>query len=215
MIRLIISSLFLFTVTIGVAQGNKKAAKKLSSKQERIIEITTKFGVISLICFDATPKHKENFIKLAEDGFYNGTTFHRVIDNFMIQGGDPNSKDDNKYNDGQGGPGYTIEAEIRDTIKHIRGALASARMGDDVNPKRESSGSQFYIVQNPNGTPHLNGAYTVFGKVIKGMEVVDAIAKVKKNRTDRPDEDITMTMKVITLPKKKINKLYGTNLPIK
>lgn len=209
--RLIIISLLFLWANLSIAQ--KKTA--LPSNKEKVIEIATKFGVIAVICFDATPKHKENFIKLAESGFYNGTTFHRVIDNFMIQGGDPNSKDDNKYNDGQGGPGYNIEAEIRDTLIHTRGALAAARMGDDVNPNRESSGSQFYIVQNPNGTPFLNGAYTVFGKVIKGMEVVDAIAKVKKNRADRPDEDIPMTMKVTTLTQKKINKLYGTKLPTK
>jgi len=108
--------------------------------------ITTEFGEIHVVLYDETPLHKDNFLKLAREGFYDSTTFHRVMNEFMIQGGDPNSKDDNVFNDGQGGPGYTIEAEFRDDLIHKKGALAAARLSDQQNPEKKSSGSQFYIV---------------------------------------------------------------------
>lgn len=108
--------------------------------------VTTNFGEIVILLYDDTPKHKQNFIELANNGFFDGTTFHRVINSFMIQGGDPNSKDDIPFNDGQGGPGYTLEAEILPEYIHKKGAVAAARKGDNVNPERRSSGSQFYIV---------------------------------------------------------------------
>ncbi len=123
----------------------KVTEKKKVMREVAVIE--TDFGKIILKFYDAdAPKHAANFRKLATQGYYNGTTFHRVIPNFMIQGGDPNSKDQNPNNDGQGGPGYTIPAEIKHF--HKRGALAAARTGDEVNPLKASSGSQFYIVQN-------------------------------------------------------------------
>jgi cyclophilin family peptidyl-prolyl cis-trans isomerase len=134
------------------------------------------------------PKHVENFKKLVKNGFYNGTTFHRVIPGFMIQGGDPNSKDNDRSNDGQGGPGYTIPAEIKG--KHELGSVAAARMGDQVNPKRESSGSQFYIVTGE--ASHLDGQYTVFGKVTKGMDVALKISNVKRDAADNPVEKVTI-----------------------
>ena len=140
------------------------AALKKSSKDE-VVTVTTSYGAIDLICYDKTPVHKANFIKLAKAGFYNGTTFHRIIDNFMIQGGDPNSKDADPNNDGNGGPGYTLPAEFDPTLTHNPGALAAARLGDEVNPKKESSGSQFYIVENPKGSHYLDQNYTVFGQV--------------------------------------------------
>lgn len=119
--------------------------KQKVKKEVAVIE--TRFGKIILKFYENdAPKHVANFKKLAKEGFYNGTTFHRVIPNFMIQGGDPNSKDNDPFNDGQGGPGYTIPAEIK--RMHVRGALAAARQGDQVNPQKASSGSQFYIVQN-------------------------------------------------------------------
>lgn len=173
-----------------------------------IVTISTSFGDMVVILYDETPKHKKNFIKLAKEGFYDGTSFHRVIKNFMIQGGDPYSKDNNPMNDGQGGPGYTIPAEFSD-YTHIKGALAAARRGDMVNPKKESSGSQFYIVHNDNGTPHLDGAYTVFGQVIKGLEVIDQIANQTTGQMDRPEETIKITVKVEELKIRKIKKLYG------
>jgi cyclophilin family peptidyl-prolyl cis-trans isomerase len=194
---------------------------------ERIVEITTDYGAIQIKLYDNTPLHRDNFIKLASEGYYDGTLFHRIIRNFMIQGGDPDSRD-SKPNAmlGQGGPEYTIPAEIVASNFHKKGALAAARMGDDVNPMKESSGSQFYIVQGRTysdnelnqfelrmgirfteeqrtayktvgGTPHLDGSYTVFGEVISGLDIIDAIASVKTGKADRPQQDIKMTIKII------------------
>ncbi|WP_026461617.1 peptidylprolyl isomerase [Adhaeribacter aquaticus] len=176
------------------------------SKKDRLVTISTRLGEMKLILFDQTPKHKANFLKLAKEGFYNGTTFHRVINNFMIQGGDANSKDTDPYNDGTGDIGYRIPAEIWPTLKHVRGSVAAAR---NNNPQKESSGSQFYIVENHNGTPHLDNNYTVFGQVISGLEVIDKIAEEPKEMMDRPTTPIPMTVKVEKLKKKKITKLYG------
>ncbi|MBC5993034.1 peptidylprolyl isomerase [Pontibacter cellulosilyticus] len=177
--------------------------------KDKLVTIETPQGEIKLVLFDDTPKHKENFLKLAKEGFYDGTTFHRVIDGFMIQGGDPNTKDDNPRNDGSGNPGYTIPAEINPAHKHVRGAVAAARMGDQVNPERASSGSQFYIVENHDGTPMLDEAYTVFGQVVDGLDVVDKIAEVPKGERDRPLSDVKMKVKVEDVKKKKIAKKYN------
>ncbi len=136
-----------------------------------VIETSKGTIVVELHEKDA-PQHVANFKKLATEGLYRGTTFHRIVPGFVIQGGDPNSKDGDLANDGQGGTGYTIPAEIN--RKHERGALAAARQGDAYNPTRASSGSQFYICLQP--LDMLDGQYTVYGKVIEGMEVVDAIA---------------------------------------
>ena len=141
--------------------------------------------------YSKTPKHRANFEKLALSGFYDGLLFHRVIDGFMIQGGDPNTKDSTlveKY--GQGGPGYTIPAEFVPEYKHAKGALAAARRGDAANPAKESSGSQFYIVQDENTCAQLDGEYTVFGQTVEGFDVIDAIAKVDTDRRDRPVSDV-------------------------
>lgn len=147
----------------------------------------TSMGEIEIELYEKdAPQHVANFKKLVKSGFYNGLTFHRVIPNFMIQGGDPNSKDKDRSNDGQGGPGYTIPAEIK--LKHQKGSLAAARLGDQVNPKRESSGSQFYIVTGD--ASHLDGQYTVFGKVIKGYEICEKIQNVKKDGSDNPIEKV-------------------------
>lgn len=180
------------------------------SKKDQLVTITTSLGEIKLVLFDATPKHKANFLKLVESGFYNGTTFHRVIPNFMVQGGDINSKDADPENDGMGQPDApTIPAEIRPEFKHKFGAVAAARQGDFVNPERASSASQFYLVQNHQGTPHLNGQYTVYGQVISGLDVLDKIAAQPKNERDRPLTDIKMTVKAEKVKKKKITELYG------
>jgi peptidylprolyl isomerase/peptidyl-prolyl cis-trans isomerase B (cyclophilin B) len=128
------------------------------------------------------PLHTANFLKLARMNFYNGTTFHRVIPGFMIQGGDPNSRNEDRSTHGIGGPDYKIDAEIG--LTHDRGVIAAARQGDQVNPKRQSSGSQFYITVVP--TKHLDGQYSVFGKVTEGMNVVDEIAAVKRDPRDNP-----------------------------
>jgi cyclophilin family peptidyl-prolyl cis-trans isomerase len=183
--------------------------KKVLPKTDYVITITTEFGAMTALLYDATPLHKANFIKLASSGFYNGTTFHRIIKDFMIQGGDPNSKDSLPYNDGQGGPGYTVPAEFVPTLKHTKGALAAARMGDQMNPQKASSGSQFYIVHNANGTPFLDGGYTVFGQVIKGLEIIDKIADQPKGMADRPTKNITMTVTAKKMKVKKIIKTYN------
>jgi cyclophilin family peptidyl-prolyl cis-trans isomerase len=251
---------------------------------------------VVLYLYEKTVRHRENFLKLAREGFYDGTTFHRIIPQFMVQGGDPNSKDTNPGNDGQGGMPYTLPAEIFPEYVHRRGALAAARQGDQVNPYWESSGCQFYIVtgkafpreqlarmqpqaaQNymihwarniyPNtpegawvkqmdfpalaqsdqdsfqraiqrysnlaqehfaqnarpfeysdsmlaaystvgGAPHLDMSYTVFGEVLKGMDVMDALSAVRRDPADRPFEDQKMTVRVLTLTWDEMVRRYG------
>lgn len=162
---------------------------KKDSKESNTVIMKTSMGDMEIELFEKdAPLHVANFKKLVKSGFYDGLTFHRVIPNFMIQGGDPNSKDGDRSNDGQGGPGYTIPAEIK--AKHEKGSLAAARLGDAVNPKKESSGSQFYIVTGD--ASHLDGQYTVFGKVVKGLDVALKIQDVKKDAADNPIEKVTI-----------------------
>ena len=197
------------------------------------VQMTTSLGVIVVELYNETPQHRDNFLKLAGEGFYDGTLFHRVISGFMAQGGDPQSVDAAPGTRlGTGGPGYTIESEIDPAFIHVKGALAAARQGDQVNPQRRSSGSQFYIVQGRDvspqmlqnvvnskrgsmlqpysytpdqiaayqelgGTPHLDMQYTVFGRVIEGLDVVDAICAVQTDRANRPSEDVTVTMEIL------------------
>lgn len=261
-----------------------------------VVTFKTPYGDMVAILYNETPKHKENFIKLAKEHYFDSTLFHRVIQGFMIQGGDPNSKNAAPgARLGNGGPAYTIPAEFNPNLFHEKGALSAARTD---NPKKESSGSQFYIVQgtvlrtddlealkynqqnlmtglrkmfdmadfkplldsvnklyyagdmqayqkrlfelaprvekvtglkiiNPiteekkkiyttlGGSPHLDGEYTVFGKVIKGLEVLDKIAAVAKDPNDRPLEDVRMTVTVEEMSKKKITKEYGYQYPAK
>ena len=151
--------------------------------------ITTDYGEIVIRFYEEyAPRHAANFKKLARAGFYNGITFHRVIPDFIIQGGDPLSKDRDRRNDGTGGPGYTLPAEIH--MPHVRGSVAAARTPDTVNPRRESSGSQFYITVAP--VQQLDGAYTVFGEIVKGMETVDAIVNVPRDQLDNPIKPVYM-----------------------
>ena len=177
--------------------------------KDTLVVIGTSFGEITLILYPETPRHRSNFFRLAGEKFYDSTSFHRIIKNFMIQGGDPNSKDDQPGNDGQGGPGYTIPAEFNPEFTHVQGALAAARQGDQFNPEKASSGSQFYIVENPGGTPFLNMNYTVFGQTIKGLEVVSAIASQPKDGADRPDRKISMWVKLLPMKKEKVTQTYG------
>ena len=167
--------------------------------QTKEVSIETSLGNITIMLYDETPLHRDNFIKLANDRFYDGVLFHRIIKDFMIQTGDPDSKTATKGQRlGVGGPGYTIPAEIVSKYTHKRGAVAAARQGDNVNPQRASSGSQFYIVDGPKGAPHLNGQYTIFGEVTKGLDIVDKIAASPKDQADRPLEDIKIiSVKVI------------------
>ncbi len=266
-----------------------------AQKTDHVVTISTKYGDMVAILYDETPKHKANFLKLAREKYYDSLLFHRVIEEFMIQGGDPDSRNATPGQPlGMGGPGYTIEAEFSDKFHHEKGALSAARLGDAQNPTKASSGSQFYIVQgkkftedelkfdqqkfnmamqqffqNPDnkpaydtivgyyqsrnreaydaylkilkprieretgintdkevsqeiidiystvgGAPHLDGQYTVFGKVIKGLEVIDKIA-AQPTSNERPVEDIRMTVRVEEMPRKKIEKEYGYQYPEK
>lgn len=170
------------------------AAKKAASAlpQEPVFAIVTNKGTIKVKLYKDTPLHRDNFEKLALAGYYDSLLFHRVIDGFMIQGGDPFTRDSAKVDQwGMGGPKYTIPAEIfgaDSTLlhRHKKGALCAARRGDLANPFRESSGSQFYLVQNPDACTHLDSAYTVFGETVAGLNVIDKIARERTDRSDRP-----------------------------
>ena len=195
-----------------IIAGLTCTAQKATEK-ETVVVIKTSMGTIKAKLYNDTPQHRDNFIKLVNDGWYNGSPFHRVIKQFMIQGG--------QNKDGRLDPGYRVPAEIKDNHFHKKGALAAARQPDQVNPKKASSGSQFYIVQGKvyddkwldmfenrsgkvlsakqrqayktvGGTPHLDGDYTVFGEVTEGLEVVDKIAAVKTGRMDVPVEPVTI-----------------------
>ena len=157
---------------------------------QEIAVIETKFGKIEIQFFeDKAPGHVKNFKDLAKKGFYDGTIFHRVIPGFMIQGGDPNTKSDDRSDHGMGGPGYSIKAEFNDT-PHKRGILSMARSQDP-----NSAGSQFYIVVKDSA--FLDGQYTAFGKVLSGMTVADQIVNAPRDRRDNPNERIEMKVKVI------------------
>jgi cyclophilin family peptidyl-prolyl cis-trans isomerase len=181
----------------------KEFEKKELGEEIDLIEMSTPYGTMVIWLYPETPLHYDNFIKLANEGFYNDLLFHRVIPNFMIQGGDP-------VGNGTGGPGYTIPAEIRPGITHKRGSIAAARLSDQVNPDKESSGSQFYIAVSASGTAHLNGQYTVFGEVIHGVEAVDDIVKQPRNpNTNKPNTDIKMQVKVIKKTKEQLESEFG------
>lgn len=263
------------------------------TEKDYLVTIHTEFGDMKVILYDATPRHKENFLELARSGAYDSTTFHRVIREFMVQGGDVNAKGEPDPID------YTIPPEFNDTLIHEKGALAAARMGDQVNPNKESSGSQFYIVHGrtyteeelntmaynqkltvmqqlfmrmiekpeyaelrqemlelqqagnyaemqerimnseeeieraygqklpdleftqqqieayttKGGAPHLDRGYTVFGRVVEGLPVIDSIANVQTDNADRPLKDIPMTMKVESVKKKDMSRMYGIQYP--
>ncbi len=209
--------LFIALLLVGFA-----AQAQQKEKKETVVVIKTNYGTIKAKLYNDTPLHRDNFVKLVNQGWYNGSPFHRVIKNFMIQGGGKS--------DGTQDPGYTIPAEIKSNHFHKKGALCAARKGDQVNPKKASSGSQFYIVQGQvledkvldmyeerlgtvfsakqrqayktvGGTPHLDGEYTVFGEVIEGLDVVEKISKVQTGYNpatgpDCPVEPVTMTISI-------------------
>lgn len=200
----------------------------LAHSQERVkVKISTKYGDMVAELYDETPIHRDNFIKLVKEGFYDGILFHRVIPGFMIQGGDPVSKDDTPNTRiGNGGPGYTLPAEFNPQFFHKKGALAAARMGDAVNPKKESSGSQFYIVEGQvydnntidlfakrmgaefsptqkkayttvGGTPHLDANYTVFGELVEGLEIISKISNVTRDKNNLPKDKVIMNISIV------------------
>jgi len=172
-----------------------KGTNAMAADTDQVAVVDTKLGKIVIEFYDKdAPKTVANFKKLANDKFYDGTTFHRVIPGFMIQGGDPNSKSTDRSTHGTGGPGYTIDAEIK--RDHTRGTVATARLGDQVNPDKKSSGSQFFINVKDNG--FLNGGYTVFGNVIAGMDVADKIASVPRDERDNPNDRVEMKVSITT-----------------
>lgn len=210
---------------------------KAQSKKDYLVIITTPWGEMHALLYDQTPQHKANFLKLVDDKFYDGLLFHRIINLFMIQGGDPNSRTAIQgIMLGNGENGYKIPAEITPELFHKKGALAAAR---DSNPAKASSGCQFYVVQGQvwndmtlpqqmartpqrvfteaqkqvyktiGGTPHLDGNYTVFGQVIDNLWVIDSVATQKRDGNNRPLKDIAMKITCKKMRKKKISKLYG------
>ena len=202
--KLIIAALVLVGLTCQAQKTNEK---------ETVVVIKTTMGTIKAKLYNDTPQHRDNFIKLVNEGWYNGSPFHRVINQFMIQGG--------QNADGRLDPGYRVPAEFKDNHVHKKGAPCAARQPDQVNPQKASSGSQFYIVQGKvyddktldmfesrmgkvfsarqrqayrtvGGTPHLDGDYTVFGEVTEGLDIVDKIAAVKTGRMDVPVDPVTI-----------------------
>ena len=211
--------LFLLLVSIAFTACEPSGA---TESDVTYAEIETDFGVMKIMLYNSTPKHRDNFIKLAKEGFYDGLLFHRVINGFMVQGGDPDSKGAAPgARLGSGGPGYLIDEEIG--APHINGTLAAARTN---NPKRQSSGSQFYLVQGQpmtdealskveqqknikynetqrklykerGGTPFLDGEYTVYGEIVEGLEILNKITAVKTDNGDRPIEDVKMKVRIL------------------
>lgn len=207
-------------------------AQQGAAPVQPLVEIRTELGTLVIALYNETPQHRDNFLKLVREHAYDSLLFHRVIPGFMVQGGDPDSKRAAVGTAlGQGGPGYTVPAEIVPGLVHKKGALAAAPQADQANPERRSSGSQFYVVQGKpftspeldqvaersarygtpvtytqaqkdayaktGGAPHLDGAYTVFGEVVEGLEVIDAIAAQPCDGRDRPLKDIRMFMRIL------------------
>lgn len=214
----------LFAIAFVLLSLNVSAAKP----KNQYVRIKTEYGECIIKLYNETPLHRDNFIKLVKEGYFNGVLFHRVINNFMIQGGDPDSK--NAKPDsllGNGGPKYTIPAEFNDSLFHKKGVIGAAREGDDVNPTKASSGSQFYLVKGKvfteaqlkaveekrlkfkipdwqrliyesiGGTPHLDKNYTVFGEIISGLAMVDQISALPTDKNDRPKTDVKMEISVL------------------
>ena len=183
--------------SVAVAEQTHRTMDKIAKlPEEPVFDIITSMGVIKVKLYAQTPKHRENFAKLALEKYYDGILFHRVINGFMIQAGDPLTKDAaNKSRFGTGGPDYTVPAEFVPEYRHKKGALAAARRGDAVNPYKESSGSQFYLVQDEMGCSALDGDYTVFGETIEGLDVIDKIAAVQTDARNCPLQDV----KIITI----------------
>ena len=220
-----------YEVILNATKGSKTVTKKqmvqITAPERCLVEIETDFGTMTAELYNSTPKHRDNFIKLAEEGYYNDLLFHRVMNGFMIQGGDPQSRNAPAGKQlGMGGPSYQVPSEFVDSLVHVKGALAAARTPDQVNPEKKSSGSQFYIVHGGpvkeemlnqieaakgfhytpeqrkeyleiGGYPPLDRDYTVFGRVIKGLDVIDKIAATKTAPGDRPVQDVKMKMRVI------------------
>jgi cyclophilin family peptidyl-prolyl cis-trans isomerase len=192
-----ITWLFAGWVLVLTASCNPRLSNGLRKNDlHRDVQVITTRGTLVIRLSDSTPLHRDNFLRLVKKGYYDSLLFHRVIRNFVIQTGDPDSREGHPgkpmSQGGNGGPGYTIPAEFRPSLLHHRGAVGAARLNDDVNPTRASSGSQFYIVQGKRGAPHLDQRYTIFGEVVAGMDVVDSIAAVPTSGPplDRPITEV-------------------------
>ncbi len=202
-IAIILAVAALSFVSCGQRGGQKAADAQTDStaiameqkmNEEPMYEMVTSMGTMKIKLYNKTPKHRDNFKKLVSEKYYDGIRFHRVIEGFMIQAGDPYSRDTAKIHLwGQGGPDYTIPAEFENQYWHKKGAIAAARRGDMANPTKASSGSQFYIVHDENACLHLDGQYSIFGEVIEGLDVIDRIAAVETDMYDRPSTDVFIT----------------------
>lgn len=207
-VALALSSCASCTSNRGAAETELDDSTKTAFEMERKrmeepeYDIVTTHGTMRVRLYDKTPKHRDNFVKLVSEKYYDGIRFHRVIEGFMIQTGDPFSRDTSLMNKwGMGGPDYTVPAEFVNEYWHKKGALAAARKGDIANPKKASSGSQFYIVHDENACLHLDGQYTIFGEVIEGLDVIDRIAAVPVDERDRPYEDVRIiAVRPVRLP---------------
>ena len=218
------SLIMLIMSTVGFGQKNNKSDKKAAMEKVYYVQITTDLGTMKVKLYNETPLHRDNFVKLVSEGFYDSLLFHRVIKGFMIQGGDPQSKNATAGQMlGAGDVGYRIPAEINDSLYHKKGVLAAAR---DNNPEKASSGCQFYIVQGKpmienelqmmerrsgkpmseakrndyktiGGSAWLDGEYTVYGEVVEGLDVIDKIAAVPCGQSDRPVTDLRMKMVLV------------------
>lgn len=197
----------LFAAMIFAAVSCKKDPEpQQTENREKIIEIKTSEGSMYMWLYKETPQHRDNFLKLVSEGFYDSTTFHRVIPDFVIQGGDPNSQDSDSTNDGFGGPGYTIPAEFVSGITHKYGAVGAAR---NNNPAKASNGSQFYIVTDVNGEHTLDMNYTVFGYVFSGMSQAVNISKKPRNANNRPYTDVKMDLNVVEKTLTELKNEFG------
>ncbi len=197
--RIIILAVLALAVISCGPRGGKKATDSQADStamaqtkiEEPMFDIVTSKGTMRIKLYSKTPKHRDNFTKLVKEHYYDGIRFHRVIEGFMIQAGDPYSRDTSKIDLwGQGGPDYTVPAEFVNEYWHKKGALAAARRGDMANPTKASSGSQFYIVHDENACLHLDGQYSIFGEVVDGLDIIDKIATVDVDMYDRPREDV-------------------------
>lgn len=223
---LIVLCLSFLVLPMGISRQKADEIRKTEG-EARLIKISTTMGDMVIRLYDETPAHRDNMIRLIEEGFYKDQLFHRVIKDFMIQGGDPQSAGAQPGTRlGNGGPGYTVPAEFRPGLYHKKGVLAAAREGDRVNPEKASSGSQFYLVQGRvfspeelnmmvergmgpfseeaiasyttiGGTPHLDGSYTVYGEIVEGLEVLDQIASVPTDSYNRPLTDVVYSISLV------------------
>ncbi len=201
-----------FALSFGMLLLWLSAFAQPQNEVDYLVTVHTPYGPIKLLLFEDTPAHRENFLTLAKAGAYNHIPFHRVINHFMIQTGDYTKRNRPlDYDPSIIKP--SIEAEIRPHYAHHRGMIGAARRGNDQNPQKRSSGTQFYIIQGHKGAHHLDEEFTLFGQVMSGMHVVDSIAQVPTNSKDVPLKDIRITMEVDTVLKSEVKKFYNYQYP--